>query len=142
MTEVPREARAGSRLPQCCDPDQPLFLISTAARLAGMHPQTLRTYDRLGLVVPQRAAGRGRRYSRRDVERLRFVQYLSQEEGINLTGVRHILALQAEVERLQKHLNRMMEECRSLRTTPDPRVFAASPADGVWLHSRRLELLA
>ena len=72
-------------LPDRIDRDAPLFPISTAARLAGMHPQTLRTYDRLGLVVPTRTRGRGRRYSLRDVARLRLVQYLSQDEGINLT---------------------------------------------------------
>ncbi|MCB1266438.1 MAG: MerR family transcriptional regulator, partial [Mycobacterium sp.] len=60
------------------------FLISVAAELAGMHAQTLRTYDRLGLVQPERSAGGGRRYSERDVERLREIQRLSQDEGVNL----------------------------------------------------------
>src|SRR5659263_393544 len=75
-------------------PDAPVFVISVAAGLAGMHPQTLRQYDRLGLVTPGRSAGRGRRYSPRDVERLREVQRLSQEEGINLVGVKRIIALE------------------------------------------------
>src|SRR5690625_8038827 len=79
--------------------DAPIFLISVAAERAGMHPQTLRTYDRLGLVVPQRTRGRGRRYSARAVDVLREVQRLSQEEGINLAGIKRILHLAAEHER-------------------------------------------
>jgi len=128
-------------LPQRFDPEAPLFLISTAARLAGMHPQTLRTYDRLGLVVPKRASGRGRRYSIKDIERLRLVQYLSQEEGINLVGVRQILELKSEVERLQKQNAHLVEELRALRTNPVSRVFTAS-SDSVWLRTRTLELMS
>jgi|GEM_PF-371976 len=141
------QGSASSRLPQRFDPDVPLFLISTAARLAGMHPQTLRTYDRLGLVVPKRASGRGRRYTIRDVEKLRLVQYLSQEEGINLVGVRRILELRAEVERLQAHAAHLSEELREVRAThpapPTPgRVFTASSSEGVWLRTTRtLEIL-
>ena len=129
-------------LPQRFDPEAPLFLISTAARLAGMHPQTLRTYDRLGLVVPKRASGRGRRYSIKDIERLRLVQYLSQEAGINLVGVRQILDLRSEVERLQKQNARLVEELKLLRSTPvSTRVFTASP-DSVWLRTRTLEIMS
>ena len=129
-------------LPQRFDPDAPLFLISTAARLAGMHPQTLRTYDRLGLVVPKRASGRGRRYSLKDIDRLRLVQYLSQEEGINLVGVRRILELNSEVERLQKQNARLAEELRNVRTSPvSGRVFTASSND-VWLRTRTLEIMS
>ena len=129
----------GSRLPQRFDPDAPLFLISTAARLAGMHPQTLRTYDRLGLVVPKRTSGRGRRYSIKDVERLRLVQYLTQDEGINLVGVRHILSLRAEVERLHEQTARLAEELRRTQRTTT-RVFTASSNDGVWLRTRTREI--
>ena len=75
-------------------PDTPLYVISVAAELAGMHPQTLRQYDRLGLVSPDRATGRGRRYSLRDIATLREVQRLSHEEGINLAGIKRILALE------------------------------------------------
>ena len=67
--------------------DAPVFVISKAAELADMHPQTLRQYDRLGLVVPQRTAGRGRRYSQRDVNQLIEIQRLSLDEGINLAGI-------------------------------------------------------
>ena len=83
------------------DDRTPIYVISVAAQLAGMHPQTLRQYDRLGLVMPSRASGRGRRYSAYDVAKLRYVQHLSQEEGVNLAGIRHILELQSEVEDLR-----------------------------------------
>lgn len=78
----------------------PVFVISTAAAMTDMHPQTLRQYDRLGLVVPQRQGGRQRRYSRADVERLQTIQALSRE-GVSLQGIRRIVALQREVEQLQ-----------------------------------------
>jgi MerR family transcriptional regulator/heat shock protein HspR len=83
------------------DEDAPVFVISVAATLAGMHPQTLRAYDRIGLVSPGRASGRGRRYSARDIALLREVQRLSQDEGINLAGVKRILALEGHVAALQ-----------------------------------------
>jgi MerR family transcriptional regulator/heat shock protein HspR len=78
-----------------------VYVISVAAQLAGMHPQTLRTYDRLGLVSPGRTAGRGRRYSERDVELLREVQRLSQDEGINLAGIKRIIELETQVDALR-----------------------------------------
>ena len=99
------------------------FVISVAAELAGMHPQTLRQYDRLGLVSPARTRGRGRRYSHRDVERLRRIQSLSQE-GINLEGIRRILALEARVEELEADNARMRT-----REAVVQRIFAAA-ADG------------
>ena len=71
--------------------DTPVYVISVAAQLSGLHPQTLRQYDRLGLVSPGRTAGRGRLYSTRDIVLLREVQRLSQEEGINLAGIKRIL---------------------------------------------------
>ncbi|MDU0479082.1 MerR family transcriptional regulator [Staphylococcus chromogenes] len=77
-----------------------VFVISVAAQLAGMHAQTLRTYDRMGLVIPQRTRGGGRRYSRRDVDLLREIQRLSQEEGVNLAGIKSIIQLTRENERL------------------------------------------
>src|ERR1700728_62531 len=76
--------------------DTPVYVISVAAQLSGLHPQTLRTYDRLGLVSPGRAAGKGRRYSLRDILILREVQRLSQEEGVNLSGIKRILDLESE----------------------------------------------
>lgn len=94
--------------------DEPVYVISVAARLAGMHPQTLRTYDRLGLVSPGRSAGRGRRYSARDIERLRTVQRLSQDEGVNLAGIKRILQLDNEVTALRFRLQEMQDELRSM----------------------------
>ena len=79
--------------------ERAVYVISVAAELAGMHPQTLRQYDRLGLVSPARTSGRGRRYSHRDVERLRRVQALSQD-GVNLEGIRRILELECRLEAL------------------------------------------
>jgi len=106
--------------------DAQVFVISIAAELAGMHPQTLRQYDRLGLVSPTRARGRGRRYSLRDVATLREVQRLSQEDGINLAGIKRILALESEVERLQGQI----EILRAL-VEPGRRVFTAGPGGDV-----------
>jgi MerR family transcriptional regulator, heat shock protein HspR len=81
--------------------DAAVFVISVAATLAGMHPQTLRQYDRLGLVSPGRTPGRGRRYSARDIARLREVQRLSQDEGVNLAGVKRIIELESHVDALR-----------------------------------------
>ncbi|GLY07234.1 MULTISPECIES: MerR family transcriptional regulator [Actinoplanes] len=86
--------------------DAKVLIISVAARLAGMHPQTLRQYDRLGLVQPGRAGGGGRRYSERDVELLREVQRLSQEDGVNLAGIKRIIGLEQLAGELQ---HRVME---------------------------------
>jgi len=79
----------------------PMFAIAVAAELAGMHPQTLRQYDRLGLVSPGRTRGGGRRYSPRDVALLREVQRLSQEEGVNLAGIKRVIELENHVEALR-----------------------------------------
>jgi MerR family transcriptional regulator/heat shock protein HspR len=84
--------------------ERPVYVISIAAQLAGMHPQTLRTYDRLGLVSPGRTAGRGRRYSEHDVARLREVQRLSQEEGVNLAGIKRIIELESQVDALRARI--------------------------------------
>ncbi|GAP80355.1 MULTISPECIES: heat shock protein transcriptional repressor HspR [Brachybacterium] len=106
------------------DERAPVFAISVAAELSGMHPQTLRQYDRLGLVVPQRTRGRGRRYSPRDVMRLREIQALSQDEGINLAGINRILELQDEVQTLQDQLQRVRETLESM-SPAQRRVFTA-----------------
>jgi MerR family transcriptional regulator/heat shock protein HspR len=90
--------------------DRPVYVISVAAELAGMHPQTLRGYDRLGLVTPGRAQGRGRRYSARDVALLREVQRLSQEDGVNLAGIKRIIDLESRVEALQARVHELLEE--------------------------------
>ena len=94
--------------------DTPVYVISVAAELSGLHPQTLRSYDRLGLVSPGRAAGRGRRYSMRDILVLREVQRLSQEEGVNLSGIKRILELATELERARKAAVELHEEIAQL----------------------------
>jgi MerR family transcriptional regulator/heat shock protein HspR len=91
------------------------FLISVAAELAGMHAQTLRTYDRLGLVSPQRSSGGGRRYSQRDVDLLREVQRLSQDEGVNLAGIKRVIELTNQVEALQRRVTELTAEVEQLR---------------------------
>ena len=92
------------------DDDRPVFVISVAAELSGMHPQTLRQYDRLGLVTPGRSGGGGRRYSSRDVDLLREVQRLSQEEGVNLAGIKRVIELEHHVEALQARVAELTVE--------------------------------
>jgi MerR family transcriptional regulator/heat shock protein HspR len=87
-----------------------VFVISVAAAMAGMHPQTLRQYDRLGLVTPTRTGGGGRRYTERDVALLREVQRLSQEEGVNLAGIKRIIELENQVEALQARVHELHTE--------------------------------
>ncbi|SNC73340.1 MerR family transcriptional regulator, heat shock protein HspR [Kytococcus aerolatus] len=106
---------------------RPVYVISVAAELTGMHAQTLRQYDRLGLVTPSRARGGGRRYSEADVEQLREVQRLSHEEGISLAGIRRIMELQRATSRLEDRLEELTEEVERLRqqAAVRDRVFAA-----------------
>jgi len=114
--------------------DARTFLISVAAELAGMHAQTLRTYDRLGLVSPQRSSGGGRRYSQHDVDLLREVQRLSQDEGVNLAGIKRIIELTNQVEALQARLRELADELDDLRTRQrrDVAVVPKSTAVVVW----------
>jgi MerR family transcriptional regulator/heat shock protein HspR len=111
-----------------------VFMISVAAQLAGMHAQTLRTYDRLGLVTPQRTSGGGRRYSARDVELLREVQRLSQDEGVNLAGIKRIIELTNQVAQLQQHVAELASEVERLRAgyRPDLSPPQRSTALVVW----------
>jgi len=115
------------------DDATPIFVISVAAQLAGMHPQTLRQYDRLGLVTPGRAAGRGRRYSSRDVAVLREVQRLSQDEGVSLAGIKRILALEDQVDALRSRVAELGAELERTRVAAglSRRVFAAGPSGEV-----------
>jgi MerR family transcriptional regulator/heat shock protein HspR len=110
------------------------FLISVAAELAGMHAQTLRTYDRLGLVSPQRSSGGGRRYSEHDVDLLREVQRLSQDEGVNLAGIKRIIELTNQVAALRSRLSEMADEVEQLRANQrrDLAVVPKSTALVVW----------
>ena len=95
--------------------DAKVLIISVAARMAGMHPQTLRQYDRLGLVQPGRAAGGGRRYSARDVALLREIQRLSQDEGVNLAGVKRVIELEQLTYDLQSRLEEVEAELAAMR---------------------------
>jgi MerR family transcriptional regulator/heat shock protein HspR len=110
------------------------FLISVAAELAGMHAQTLRTYDRLGLVSPGRSSGGGRRYSQHDVDLLREVQRLSQDEGVNLAGIKRIIELTNQVEALHSRMKEMAAEIEMLRANQrrDIAVVPKSTAVVVW----------
>ena len=110
------------------------FLISVAAELAGMHAQTLRTYDRLGLVRPRRSSGGCRRYSQHDVELLREVQRLSQDEGVNLAGIKRIIELTNQVQALQARLAEIADELEQLRGRQrrDVAVVPKSTAVVVW----------
>ena len=114
----------GSRTTIRVDIETPVYVISIAAELSGMHPQTLRQYDRLGLVSPGRSVGGGRRYSARDVEQLREVQRLSQEEGMNLAGVRRVLDLENQVAALRERVAELQAEVERSRAA-----FAAAEAE-------------
>ena len=106
----------------------PIFAIAAAAELAEMHPQTLRHYDRIGLVSPQRTSGNTRRYSLHDVEQLREVSKLSAE-GLSLEGIRRVLHLEDEVRELQgrvRELERALSD--EMLNRPERRVFAAGQA--------------
>lgn len=115
-----------------------IYTVSAAAELAGMHPQTLRQYDRLGLVCPRRTSGRGRRYSANDIEQLRLVQQLSQDDGVNLAGIAQILRLRRENQRLRQQ-NRYLKQAlmhaqhagQSARQRGD-RTFAASASGRIF----------
>lgn len=94
-------------------PDRPRYMISVAAELVGMHPQTLRLYEAKGLVRPARTPGGTRLYSDADVERLRLIQRLTTELGLNLAGVEHVLRLQDELNRARARMERMERELRA-----------------------------
>jgi MerR family transcriptional regulator, heat shock protein HspR len=92
--------------------DRPRYMISVAADLVGMHPQTLRIYENKGLIRPKRTAGNTRLYSEADLDRLRLIQQLTNELGLNLAGVEHVLRLQDEVLRMRTRLDRMERQMR------------------------------
>jgi MerR family transcriptional regulator/heat shock protein HspR len=92
--------------------DRPRYMISVAADLVGMHPQTLRIYEQKGLVQPQRTAGNTRLYSELDIERLRLIQRLTTEIGLNLAGVERVLRLEDELQQMKRRLARMENEMR------------------------------
>lgn len=113
------------------DEFSPLFAIAIAAELTGLHPQTLRQYDRLGLVSPKRTAGQSRRYSMRDVSQLREVARLSAE-GVSLEGIRRVLELENQVEELEVRVRELERAlANEMLTKPGRRVFAAAESGDV-----------
>jgi MerR family transcriptional regulator/heat shock protein HspR len=119
---VHNDAGRGGREPSgnTASPNAAMYVISVAAQLSGLHPQTLRQYDRLGLVSPGRTGGGGRRYSTRDIELLREVQRLSQDEGVNLAGIKRIRELQDEVEALRAQVLELEASLAVARATTIP----------------------
>jgi MerR family transcriptional regulator, heat shock protein HspR len=117
--------------------DAKVLIISVAAKLAGMHPQTLRQYDRLGLVQPQRTPGGGRRYSARDVALLREVQRLSQEEGVNLAGVKRIIELEQWAEQLQQRVAQLEQALEEAHRMLDETGSAGFPSRDLVRRSTR-----
>jgi MerR family transcriptional regulator/heat shock protein HspR len=99
--------------------ERAVFIISVAAELAGVHPQTLRIYERKGLVRPKRTSGNTRRYSQADVDRLLEIQALT-EEGVNLAGVKRIMELRAEIQRLQRELDELRSQLAHRRAIAMP----------------------
>ncbi len=121
------------------DPDAPVFVISVAAELSGMHPQTLRGYDRIGLVSPGRTGGGGRRYSLRDIELLRTVTQLTSA-GIGIEGVRRILDLESQVLALQSRVSELEADLEVAQhpTRPNLPVLRATAVVTRWEPGRRL----
>lgn len=97
-----------------------VYIISVAAKLAGVHPQTLRIYERKGLVRPERTSGNSRRYSDRDIARLRMIQALTQDEGINLAGVKRIMELRAQLDAMERRLEELQEQLAHRRAIAMP----------------------
>jgi len=106
--------RRRSRIEVQVDEDRGVFMISVAAELADMHPQTLRIYEARGLITPKRSPKNTRLYSQRDVERLRRIQRMTSEQGLNLAGVETVLEMEARVEHMQRELERARARTRDL----------------------------
>ncbi|HSK23247.1 MAG TPA: helix-turn-helix transcriptional regulator [Egicoccus sp.] len=137
------ESDAGDRFRPTDDDDAPLYVISVAAELADLHPQTLRAYEREGLLQPARTEGGTRRYSRRDVERLRFIRTLTQDEGLNLAGVRVVLELGEKLEGARRRIGELEEMVRVLASRVEQKPsgerfeIVKAPARDVEVHSLR-----
>lgn len=122
--------------------NDPVFSVSIAAQMAGMHAQTVRQYDRIGLVVASRTKGGGRRYSLNDIEALQEIQQLSQEEGINLAGISRILKLENEMKKLKRENGRLKSALARLKNlllekqATEGRVFAAGQDGSIIALSR------
>jgi MerR family transcriptional regulator/heat shock protein HspR len=125
------------------DADTPLYVISVAAELADLHPQPLRAYERAGLITPARTEGGTRRFSQRDIDRLRFIRTLTQDEGLNLAGVRIVLDLGEKLESSRRRVTELEEMVRVLAERIDDRPAAdryqivKAPASNVEVHPFR-----
>ena len=108
------------------DENQPLYVISVAAELSGLHPQTLRQYDRTGLVSPSRTSGRNRRYSLRDIALLRTIQSLVAE-GINHVGIKRIIEMESAIANLSMEVARLRIEVNGLLADKSPRALTPPP---------------
>lgn len=117
-------------------PEAKVFVISVAAELSGLHPQTLRTYDRLGLVAPGRAGGGGRRYSLRDIELLRQVARLTAE-GLGLEGVRRVIELEHQVDALRERVAELQAELAAARLPQNLPALIADNQVMIWTKKRR-----
>jgi len=117
MSERGRDGRRTvrrERIEATIDEERGVYMISVAAELAEMHPQTLRVYEARGLIRPQRSPKNTRLYSQRDVERLRHIQQMTSEQGLNLAGVQTVLEMEERVERMKAELKRMRERAERL----------------------------
>ena len=117
--------------------DRAVYIISVAAELAGVHPQTLRIYERKGLVNPKRTSGNTRRYSDRDIEMLRQIQDLTQDRGINLAGVKVIIEMQAELEALRRKTAELEAQLEAVEREPSEIVPLGSVFLPPWQGGRR-----
>ncbi len=149
--DVDGEADAPSRAPEPArrsggfgqrgpDYDEPVFVISVAAELADMHPQTLRSYEREGLIQPARTSGNTRRYSQRDIDRLRFIRHLTQDEGLNLAGVRVVLDLGEKLETARQKNRELEEMVRTLAARVQGTDGSAPRRDVVPVGAREVEV--
>jgi MerR family transcriptional regulator/heat shock protein HspR len=114
------DARHGTGTGDEDDRGRAVYIISVAAELAGVHPQTLRIYERKGLVHPQRTSGNTRRYSERDVERLQQIQVLTQDEGMNLAGVKRIMEMQVQLDELHRQIDELRAQLARRRAIAMP----------------------
>lgn len=134
ITEFNSSGSAGGFTPP--GPEAKVFVISVAAELSGLHPQTLRTYDRLGLVAPGRSVGGGRRYSLRDIEVLRQVARLTAE-GLGLEGVRRVIDLEHQVAALRDRVAELQAELAAARQTQNLPALIADNQLMIWTKKRR-----
>ncbi len=114
MSAADGRRRVTTRIEAQIDSDRGVFMISVAAELAHMHPQTLRMYEARGLITPQRSPKNTRLYSQRDVERLRQIQRMTSEQGLNLAGVETVLEMEERVERMRAELDRTRRRAEEL----------------------------